>query len=420
MFIKIISSFFKFDKISSLLLRFSGIGAKFILLFLITKYKSLEFQGSFTLINQSITLMIYFVGLDFYTFYTKKMVKNIDKCVFYFKNAIYLYLYTGLIVSIVFVLISMFVLGIDLNLMLIILVLFAFEHLGQELIRIYIALEKITFANVLLFLRTGLWALMAVVVLILKKTIEIEQIFIFWIFCSFLSIILGFVFFPGIRNIFNEKIDKKFIKEGIIFSTFIFLSTICIRLIEYSDKYILAIFESEREVGIYSVYFQISNVSTIIISTIILAFVYPKILLHSQERNMEKLTAIKREVYIGATLISCCIIIGYLFFNNYLYEFLGKEELKESRWAVLILVVGSYFLNISHYYNIILMGFGKVKMIFYVAIGVLLINIILNVILIPLFSVYGAAVAQFFSGIIFFILRKYYTNQSLLNLNKAS
>ena len=394
------------EKILSLFLRLSGVAAKFLLVVLIVKHESLEFQGTFTLINQSIGLMIYFVGLDFYIFYSKKMVTNVDKIGEYFKNALLLYFASGLLVALVFITMSVLFLNLSPKLVGLMLLLFVMEHIGQELMRVYIVIGKVSFANLIVFCRTGLWSIAAVVVLLVENTLSLVQLLAMWIISSAISVIVGFYKFPNVKLLLSAKFDKTFIKEGISFSLLVFLSTICTRLIEYSDKYILALISTKKMVGIYSVYFQISNISTIVISTVLISFLYPKILKYSQQFSKEKLQEIRKEFFMGSFLISIFVMIGYALFGNTLFSLMGKQELIEFKWTVLLLLTGGFFLNISNYYNIVLIGFGTNKKIFAIAFWALLINVILNATLIPLIELYGAAIAQLCSGLVFYFYRK--------------
>ena len=79
------------SKLLALFFRFGGISGKFLVVFLLTKNISLEFQGEYTLINTNIALLIIFLGLDFYVYSNRVIVKQVDKLVFIFKNSLVFY-----------------------------------------------------------------------------------------------------------------------------------------------------------------------------------------------------------------------------------------------------------------------------------------------------------------------------------------
>ncbi|MGC1631121.1 MAG: hypothetical protein WA749_03310, partial [Gelidibacter sp.] len=85
---------FNFIKLATLFIRGLGIGSRFLLTFLITKFISLEFQGEYTLVVSSVTLLIVFFGFDFYVYTGRLIIKEQDKQLFFFKNMIVFFLFS--------------------------------------------------------------------------------------------------------------------------------------------------------------------------------------------------------------------------------------------------------------------------------------------------------------------------------------
>ena len=69
-------SYFSFHKLVNVFLRISAIGSKFIVFTYLSKYfTDIEF-GNYSLITSLVTIMIFVLGLDFYNFSIRDILKT--------------------------------------------------------------------------------------------------------------------------------------------------------------------------------------------------------------------------------------------------------------------------------------------------------------------------------------------------------
>ncbi len=406
------STFLKFLNLG---LRGVGILSRFLLTFLITKKISLDFQGEYTLLVSTVTILIMFFGFDFYVYSGRLIIKNNKKSVFYLKNMLVFFCFSYILLF--------FVLCIGYQIssffkpsFLVVFFLIIFEHLGQEFFRLYLALKKPLLANILLFVRTGLWAFLIVLCLLFvdEFSLTITSIIKLWLLCAFVTSVLGFAFFPEIKTFFKAKIDFFWIKKGIKVGLTMFSATICLKIIEYSDRYLIAFFLDNTEVGIYAFYYQIASIVNVVIFTMYISFLYPDIVKGIYNEAYSEVRKTQKEIKQKTLLIAFMFGVLFLFFSSDLLAYVNRIELEEKRGLYYILLCSTIFLNFSFTSHYVLIAKEKENLVFTSTVIACISNILLNVSLIPFIGVYGAAIALLISNIIIFILKRRF-EKKLLN-----
>jgi len=223
--------------------------AKFLLIVYIGKYLTVELLGEYGLFVTTVTIAIFFLGMDFYTYNTRELIGQ-DKQI----QLIFIrdqFIFHGLTYIVVLPLLFMVFLFDIISYQYIFLFYFVLilEHISQELYRLYTTLAKPIFANILLFLRIGIWVYVIILLWIydVKDTKNLYIIYLSWIIGSSLSVILGFGYLFRIykSNDFFKKIDWKWIANGLKISIPFFIGTIAYKVIEFSDRYMIDIYMSK-------------------------------------------------------------------------------------------------------------------------------------------------------------------------------
>ena len=397
------------SKLLALFFRFGGISGKFLVVFLLTKNISLEFQGEYTLINTNIALLIIFLGLDFYVYSNRVIVKQVDKLVFIFKNSLVFYgiMYLFFVPVLIYMTHSGLV---PKNLAVLFFFLTITEHLSQELFRIYIAIEKVTLANILFFLRIGTWswAISIYLIFIENSNVTLFNILIVWLGFSFISVIIGLFFIPNIKSFNKEKIDKKIIYEGAKVALLMFVSTIFLKVTEYSDRYFINYFLGKKELGIYAFYYQISNIINVIIFTLYISYAYPRILKIVYNSDLIGLNKEKKKLTNSTFIIILIALFLSLIILPYILDLVGKSELTNKINVVYILIFASLFFNMSFSSHFVLIAEEKEKLILKASVAACFFNLLLNLILVPIMGIYGSAVALLISSFVLFIIKVRY------------
>lgn len=100
------------------------------------------------------------------------------------------------------------------------------EHLSQECYRVLIIKERITIANFILFIRSGIWCYLCVPLLYFHF-IKLEQIFYIWLVFSAISVAVGVISIVKFESvsISDFKLDVQWLKRGVK-TSFLFFSVL--------------------------------------------------------------------------------------------------------------------------------------------------------------------------------------------------
>lgn len=393
----------------AIILRGGGISGKFLLVFLLTKKISLEFQGAYTLLNTTVILLVFLLGLDFHSYTNKIIVKHINKTAFIFKNSLVFYvsMYVFLIPVLYFILLNGML---QQKIVVIFFFLVITEHLSQELFRIYIAVENVLLANILFFLRTGAWSWPLISYLFFKNesNLVLYDILCVWLFFSLFSTIFGIYYLPNIKNFWSEKIDVNWIKKGLKVGLLLFVSSVFLKVIEYSDKYLIDYFLGKKQLGIYAFYYQFSNLISVIIFTLYISYAYPKILKSVYAKNLRSLKREKKQLFKSTSVIALLFVLFSLILLPIVLNYIGKSELTESTSVIYVLIFATFFFNLSISSHFILIVEEKETAIISVSLLACLINVVLNFALLPRIGIYGASISLLISNFVLFLGKRHY------------
>lgn len=205
------------------------------------------------------------------------------------------------------------------------------------------------------------------------------------------------------------KVDKPLLKTLMIITIPFALAGIFTRVYGYIDSVFLHQFISDEAVGYYSIPYKI----TFALQFIPLAFIaalYPAFsTFFVQSREMLKMTFQKSIIYLA--IIAVPISLGIISIADKVMIHVYSKEYLASIIPLQILIASLPFLFINFPLGALLNACNR-QIRNTVNIGiVMVINIILNLILIPKYSVIGAAIASTISTLIMFILQVYVAKQ---------
>jgi len=221
--------------------------------------------------------------------------------------------------------------------------------------------------------------------------------FTFW-----LKEIEFFKYFSNINSNLNDVIKYSFP---------VLISNSMLLLIQWVDIIILGYFETSNTVGIYSVIMKISLFSSVILFSInsIVASEFSK--LYSLDKMDDLRDLIKKSSKI-IFFITIPILILIVCFSEFILGYFGFEFIMANK-TLHILIAGQFVNILCGSVGYILMMTEKQNIFKNIMIFATCINIILNIILIPLYSINGAAIASSVSLILWnvisfsYIYRKY-------------
>ncbi|MDY8138680.1 oligosaccharide flippase family protein [Aquimarina sp. 2201CG5-10] len=404
-------------KITALLLRGSSMGAKFLLMIGLSKVLSTSDYGVISLIVTTITFFVFLLGFDFYNYSHRELIENKTNQQSFLLNQFWFHT-IGYIVFIPIVYLIFLKEIIPFEYLFPFYILLILEHLSQEIFRFFNLFNKQNLANLTLFIRTAFWILIMVFVeyFLLKNEINIEKILYYWIGGSVLSLLFsaGFLIISRkkmLQNVVWFSIDKKWIKKGISVSFPFFIGTVAYKIIEYSDRYMIDWYLGKESVGIYSFYTNFANIVNIVVNTITITLIVPNLLraVNSNDPDQIKnmISKFSKELYITVILIS--ILIAIMIYPT--LHWLDKEDFSLQLPVYFVVLVGNIMLNFSLLFHFLLYSYKKDKQILKPALFAAILNVILNMIFIPIFGILAAAISTLISfGLILFLKRFYWHN----------
>lgn len=397
---------FFLNKVVLLSLKIGSTGTKFLFFSaFLPKEMLVSDYGDLNLLITTVTFFLFFIGFDFYTFSHRDFINEnkgrVSKKIYnHFVLSICLFLVSIPILYLVLKLnnLSFFVLAASL--------LYS-EYLSQEIYRLLILFSKPILANAILFFRSSIWIILLI---ILSRSINvgftIENILLFWILGNLILLCLtSFICFKYLKGRGIFKINLTWIKKGLLISAPFLLSTLSLKIIELSDRYIINYFFSNAEVGVYSFYSNIANTLNVFVNTSVVITIYPKLLESYKSQNEEKIKyykkVYKREMIIF--LFFFATLIGSLFTS--ILNWLGKDEFIQNTPTFWILLSANILFNLSLIPHHILYASYKDKeaIVPIVIAGVL--NVIFNLCLVPIIGIMGAGISTLISFMLILILK---------------
>jgi O-antigen/teichoic acid export membrane protein len=282
------------------------------------------------------------------------------------------------------------------------------EHLNFEFYRLLFVFKKPTSANINIFLRNGLWVVFAGLQIYLNNYISIKEVLTYWLIGNVSALVYSLGISYGKRHkisLKNFKFDKNWIIKGLMVSIPYILATIFYKTIEFSDRFIIDYYMDKKAVGIYSFFANIANVLNIVLFTLVISVLYPtlvKTIITKDKSGFQKIyKQFKKEIYYYSTgmivLLSIALpIILYI---------IDKNEYLKQFHIFLWLIFGNFLLNISMLYHFIIYAYKKDWLIFKATFLGAIINILLNILLIPIFGIAGASFATFASFLLIFFIK---------------
>ncbi|MCA9770449.1 oligosaccharide flippase family protein [Candidatus Dependentiae bacterium] len=184
-------------------------------------------------------------------------------------------------------------------------------------------------------------------------------------------------------------------------------------ILSCGDRWILAHYSNLHNVGIYSLANSFSQLFQLLILYPMTASYIPHVLntfaqKKDQIHTLEQIN--KKTMIVCMTLVTITITVGFICTKSFLYTLLPTRY-HEAINYIWLLLMGYVFL-LGTYFSTILIQF-KQKRLFtaFAFITPAILNILLNILLIPHFAIYGCVIATFSSYAAYFALTLWYNKR---------
>lgn len=386
--------------------------SKFIFILFLGKYSIDETNlGIYGILTTSIALLIYIIGFDFYVFNTREILASKADIIAKIKNQSIFHLMAYLIVIPISLLIVFLLDFLPLEYLWIFMALLVSEHLGQELYRLFTTLEKSVIANIMLFFRSGLWVWVVLVdFYVLNNNIDLNRYITIWTLFSWLSFFVFCILVIKaieIRNIKYTPPDWKWIGLGMKTASFFFIGSLSFQVIQFSDRFMIDYFYGKKLVGVYTVYAQFVNAIDVFTFSAVTMVAYPRLV--KSYSNSKEYIRIKTKFSKQLIVLSLVLIFIVFIICPFIFEFMGKEAILNELPTFYVLLGGVFLLIMSNVYHYDLYVKKKDKIILKIAVLGMIVNVLLNLILIPKYNIFGSSFATLISFLLIFVMKFYYS-----------
>ena len=217
--------------------------------------------------------------------------------------------------------------------------------------------------------------------------------------------------FTKIKLEFDFSFIKKLLKKSIVFWFSLVFITIYFRI----DTVMLSFMKGYEATGWYNAAYKVIDALTFI-PFLVITTVFPAMSrFHKESKDLLKLLYEKSFYYLF--IIALPLAVGTTILAKRIIIFIFKGEFINSVAALQILIWALLFMFINYIAGYLLNSIEKQKL-FTISVGITaVVNIILNFILIPLYSYIGASIATVISEILTFTMLYYFTSQNNYRLN---
>lgn len=228
-----------------------------------------------------------------------------------------------------------------------------------------------------------------------------------YLFSTLISLFCLLVFFHfrffAFKILWRLSIYKKFLAMSWPIALTVLLGTICV----YIDSIMMGYLGQIIETGWYSAAYRIA-IFTTVPSTIIATSFYPALSKIFKESKMQ-LQKIWNYYIDSMIALAVPLIVGGLVLAPKIINFAYGGDFLPSILAFQILIIMAGMLYFSSPFMHILVVSNQQRKIFWITAAGAVINIILNLILIPRFSLYGAAISTVITYFVILVLFIYFT-----------
>jgi len=228
-----------------------------------------------------------------------------------------------------------------------------------------------------------------VLVLCLARAISLRTVFLTY-FVSALVVLCIFVKSIDFNQLFPFRIDKKHFKEMFNFTKWIMLGATAVYFINWGDNLVLRLYVSMRDIGTYNLAYQVFK-GVLALTFIVYAYFLPFVSEHIHDKAKMRDYLFRKRPKI--LLLGFVAIAAFFFAGPYILRMIYADKYAESPAILRILMIGLVPMLHVVLYAPILNAMKKYRFTQTVNMLQVILNVILNLVLVPSMGLKGAAVA---------------------------
>ncbi|OOY22027.1 hypothetical protein BMI86_05735 [Thioclava sp. DLFJ5-1] len=317
----------KYTRLANVTLRTATLGTRFLFVFILAKFLDPATVGYYGLFTATIGYALYFVGLDFYTYMTREVLRapmeqrgQFLKTQGILSGGLYI-----VVIPIALAIIS----RVDWPITLVwwFLPILILEHYNQEIMRLLIALSEQLSASLVLFFRQGSWAIaISALMTFDPESRQLGDVLALWATGGFLAAAFGsWRVWRLEMGGWRDSVDWPWVRKGLTVSLAFLTATLSLRGIQTFDRYWVETLGGVEMVAAYVLFMGVASSLMVFLDAGVFSFTYPALIHSNHQGDYEKEWGLLR----NALLQTLSIVIAFSLLSwlalPYLLNWIGKS-----------------------------------------------------------------------------------------------
>ncbi|THF57640.1 lipopolysaccharide biosynthesis protein [Pseudothauera rhizosphaerae] len=307
-------------------LRSATLTSKFALIFVLAKFLEPADVGLYGLFAATIMFVLMGLGADFYTYASREMIvsrRDLWAAMIRDQGAFFLISYTFLLP------VCLILFGVELlpwHLAIWFFPLLALEHIAQELNRLLVALSYPLWASIVLFVRSGLWAIVVAIWLWFDPSQRtLNFVLSNWLCGVIAACVLGLV---PLRKLNTASlalaIDWHWIRRGIRIALPFLVATLSLRALYTVDRYWIESLGGVEVLAAYVLFIGFANALNSFMDAAVFSFAYPALIASASRQDHAALKLQMRRLMIQTTVAVIVLASGLLIAAPWVIDWLDN------------------------------------------------------------------------------------------------
>jgi O-antigen/teichoic acid export membrane protein len=269
--------------------------------------------------------------------------------------------------------------------------LLVLEHLGIEMQRLLVTLQRSSHATALQFIRQGAWGIAVPALMVFDETSrELPTLLQGWTLCEAIGLALGVIYLRGELFSGVRTVDWAWVRTGIRRAMPFFAATLALTAMRTVDRYAVKHYWDDEAVGVLTFFMFIRGAIAALIDTGIIIVLQPRIVAAHQSGRIDEYRKLMRLLFAGVLGAACAACAVALVLIDPVLALIGRPEYAGQHGvfaSVLVLTVVAAVSDVPH---TALYARHFDRAIITCAVVGLIATLLANLLLVPTFAVSGA------------------------------
>lgn len=307
-------------------LRLVTMASSFGLTFALARFLAPAEFGLYGLFIATVAASIYAVGLDFYTFSTRELIRadRSQWAMFIRSHAALAVVLYAVVVPLLMLLFAFGLLPWSLALWLV--TLLVIEHLSREVSRLLIAMGQPLPATMMMFVRKAVWAwcLLALLVAV-PASRQLQWVLATWFIAGVIACAMGIVRLRRLGINMRARVDWGWIRRGVKISTGLLIATFAVQCLTSVDRYVMQHVAGRDVLGAYVLFGGLAVAMASILDAGVFSFAYPRMVEAHHRGQVERFNRELRRMAASCLVVCVGVSLALWIGIDPLLSWVGKD-----------------------------------------------------------------------------------------------